>query len=248
MARSFNGTSDFIDVGSASVLNITGAFTSSIWLFPTSLATFNQVYSKNNGNSTYWQCYIASGGQVHAQLDGASLGNVISTNSISTNVWSHIAIARDGSNNVHIYINGADAGGSATGSNGSTTGQDLTIGKDIVNSRFWTGTLADFAIWTTNLSTLEIAGLAEGVRPIRTRPQSLIGWWPLDGLQSPEPDLSGSANNGTLTGTSSAFGPPIGLSTRYREQRLLPSAAFMIFNQILTQNVGGPVSVTATVT
>jgi hypothetical protein len=37
---------------------------------------------------------------------------------------------------------------------------------------------------------------------------NLKGWWPLDGYQSPEPDLSGNGNNGTLTGTAQVLGAP----------------------------------------
>ena len=35
-----------------------------------------------------------------------------------------------------------------------------------------------------------------------------IGYWPLDGISSPEPDLSGNWHPGTLTGTTYADDPP----------------------------------------
>jgi hypothetical protein len=50
--------------------------------------------------------------------------------------------------------------------------------------------------------------LAAGYRPVDVNSANLQGWWPLSGYSSPEPDISGNANNGTLTGTTQAPMPP----------------------------------------
>jgi hypothetical protein len=73
---------------------------------------------------------------------------------------------------------------------------------------FMSGSMADCAVWNTNLSSSDIAKLAAGYRPIDVNSANLVGWWPLSGYSSPEPDISGNANNGTLTGTSQAAMPP----------------------------------------
>jgi hypothetical protein len=64
------------------------------------------------------------------------------------------------------------------------------------------------AVWNVVLTAAEHLSLSKGVLPYKIRPSALIGWWQLDGLQSPEPDFSGKANNGTLTGTALVFGAP----------------------------------------
>ncbi len=96
----------------------------------------------------------------------------------------------------------------------------------------WDGGLADFAIWNTGLSALEVAALAKGVRPNSIRQKSLQIYYPLDGLASPEPDLSGNARNGTVHGTSRSFGPPVApFTSRWPQVTPVstPSAASLVF-------------------
>jgi hypothetical protein len=73
---------------------------------------------------------------------------------------------------------------------------------------FMDGLLADCAIWNTVLNSTQAAQLVAGYRPIDVNSANLIGWWPLSGYSSPEPDISSGARNGTLTGTSAAPMPP----------------------------------------
>ena len=58
------------------------------------------------------------------------------------------------------------------------------------------GQIADLAIGTLTLTAGEMSALAAGFRPSNIRRTALVGYWPLDGLSSPEPDLSGNAFNG----------------------------------------------------
>ena len=91
--------------------------------------------------------------------------------------------------------------------------------------QYLNGRLAEAAIHTAALSAGEMLALSRGVRPTRVRPQSLAGYWPLWGLSSPEPDLSGSANNGTLHGTSQADHAPLTLFTRKARGAVEPAAS-----------------------
>jgi hypothetical protein len=130
----------------------------------------------------------------------------------SANVWSHAAITSSSATSHAAYLNGGNKvtnSGTLSGATASTQtwlGSYKTSGG--AHGGFFAGTIADAAIWSVALSDAEIAALASGVRPKDIRPASLIAYWPLGGLQSPEPDISGGARNGTLTGTSAAFGPP----------------------------------------
>lgn len=88
------------------------------------------------------------------------------------------------------------------------------------------GTMADFALWSVILTAAELTALNQGARPGQIRPAGLQIWYPLDGLQSPEPDFSGNAHNGTLNGTSLASGPPVMMLTpRWPQTKLAGAAA-----------------------
>lgn len=80
------------------------------------------------------------------------------------------------------------------------------------------GPMAEVAIWNVALTAGEAAAHAAGVPANRIRPLSLKGYWPLYGIASPEPDLSGFRDNMTDGGGSSlaANHPPITLRTARR--------------------------------
>jgi hypothetical protein len=83
------------------------------------------------------------------------------------------------------------------------------MGSDSGVADFLSGGAADCAYWNTVLSSGQVAQLAAGYRPIDIgSTANLQGWWPLSGYSSPEPDISGNNNNGTLTGTAQAAMPP----------------------------------------
>jgi hypothetical protein len=83
----------------------------------------------------------------------------------------------------------------------------------LTSGQSFTGYLADLAVWTAGLTAIEADALWKGARPSDVRPRSLAAWLPLDGDVSPEPDISGFANNGTVTSATKIFGPPFKMIT-----------------------------------
>ena len=94
-------------------------------------------------------------------------------------------------------------------------------------------------MWSVALNTNEAAALAKGERPHKIRPANFLGYWPLDGIASPEPDFSGLAHNLTLTGSpAAANGPPIDLftpkaSTIFAVQAPIPGVGFQETTQFI---------------
>lgn len=141
------------------------------------------------------------------------------TSTIAHGQWFHFGLTYSGSGTLagsNAYLDGSvDNGGTnqvdSLGTNTTTNAIVPYIGQRNNATNPFYGNCADLGIWNTALTANEIASLAKGKRPHMVRPKSLVAYWPLDGLQSPEPDLSGNANNGTLTGTAYANGPPVTL-------------------------------------
>jgi hypothetical protein len=228
MGRLFNGTSDFIDCGTNSSLNIISNFTVAGWANPAVSANRKIIAAKDD--LSLGRCfYLAISSTNTTEFGTDAVPAITGSATISANTWVHIAaVYLSGATTGTIYLNGAvDVGPSGVGTAATDTAS-FTIGERTFagNNNFFNGLLADVAIWNTNLSTLQIAQLAKGYRPFNVNIANLKGWWPLDGLQSPEPDLSGFANNGILTGTTNAFGPPImPFTPRWPQYNIIPAAA-----------------------
>lgn len=217
MARSFNGSSDYIALGSFNYdTNTTGTF--SIWADISALPVAYSNFFDLGASTSYVEFYLKSTGNVAIYIGNMQYGFNISSDpvpsgpTLSTGTWYHLLFTIVQSGGVNLYLNGSANGSfatdSGTGSSHSITG---AIGQDLRSAgRFFNGNLAHFAFWNVVLSAGEIAALAKGALPFQIRPTALMTWLPLDGIASPEPDLSaGNANNGTLTGTALAAGPPL---------------------------------------
>jgi hypothetical protein len=122
----FDGVSDSLTFATSTALSLSGAFTIEFWIFLESLAVDGVQPSiitfpaQPNG----WQVYINSAGSYIALYDGnADVVNTFSS-SITANRWYHVAISRDASNNLAIFLDGVRKGSTASGAGtiGSTTG------------------------------------------------------------------------------------------------------------------------------
>ena len=221
MARSFNGTSsDYLQLGTSSVLN-PAAITVSAWVYLTSVpgsSTTSAILDRENGLAYHLSIYNSGGGgdilYGRATCSGGTCFALGSTN-LSLNAWHHVAFTYDSVAGGIVYLDGVQDGTDvavgtiATSTNNSSIGNSYWGGL----TKGLTGSLADVAVWNLALKTGEISALSKGARPGRIRANARIAWWPLDGIQSPEPDLSGNKLNGTVNGTAKSSGPPFTMFT-----------------------------------
>ena len=204
MSRSFATTSDSL----TSVNNVTALST------PISCAIWGKVTNSTGvgGSGNIWDFNASYGmavnnsSQISAELPG---GGVIGTSSLNT--WFHAgwtALLNNTSQTAQYYFNGTNSGSSTANMGGGLNTFQITAGAGPFGGSINGGSLADFAIWTDILTLAEYQALSKGVRPYNIRPTKLLIYWPIDGIQSPEPDFSGKANNATVAGTARSFGPP----------------------------------------
>lgn len=94
---------------------------------------------------------------------------------------------------------------------GSGTTTPCALAGEAGTANLDDGTIAEVTLWAeVALTASEISALAQGVSPNLIRPIGRLFQWPMWGVASPEPDISGSSNNGTVTGTSLADHAPVG--------------------------------------
>ena len=217
MARSFNGTSDFLNNVTGYLSGSSGPFTIALWMKSASVTQTNAYLgdSDDSVSAIGWALRygFTNDGAGHAQVDffvtagGFGTGSQIAI--LNTN-WHHICYRYLGAASEWAYF----LDGTKTVINASLTGtfstglNELLIGASgITGSNFYNGSLAEIAIWTTNVSDANITSLAAGSKATNFSPGNLIGYWQLCGTASPEPDGSGAGHSVALTGTTAAAHP-----------------------------------------
>lgn len=206
MARVVVNSTAYYSVGDVSAIDITGtALTVMAFVFPTSLSAAKRAWvTKASGDAG------AFSGQYGVETDGSALhvlaGDLfISTLALTANQWNHIGLVKNGTGAgaLAAYLNGSSQ---TTTSNGSIANgaESLRFGLNNQGAHGADGRIAQVCIWNVALSAAEVFALSRGASPYTIRPTSLKGFWPLFGVASPEPDLSGNGNPATATGTPAA--------------------------------------------
>jgi hypothetical protein len=214
MARQFvRASSQYVNTA-MSGLSAT-SLTVAIWVYPDSLPA--AAWACCAGGNGYFGI-VTIGTAVRAQCDNTTSSASIAesaTGVMSTGSWQHLcAVFTNNAPTVRIYHNGTLVASASPGDLPSFDTANHSAGRSpIGTANYWDGKLAEHALWRTMLTTDEIAALARGVPPTVIRPINLELYWPLWGVASPEPDLSGHSLNGTVTGATlvnhAPVGPPI---------------------------------------
>lgn len=217
-SRSFDGSNDRIGVGTIGASDAdfefgSGDFTLAFWVYATAWndgASRGICGKKLTDGSTGWLIYNdgGSGTKIDARL--LLTNNFFTATSVTTNTWQHWALTRSGST-VKWYLNGVE---DASGTNSSILVGliDTTyIGFNETHSGYFSGRLAYFSAYKGK--ALSVSEITQVMKMPGSVVDSLVAHLTLLG-DSPELDLSGLGNSGTLTETStSTDGPPIFLTT-----------------------------------
>jgi len=167
---------------------------------------------------------------------GAS-AHSITAGTLADNTWGHCGAVFASATSRTAYLNGTAATTNTTNINANTLTR-FNIGIfSRNNSRFEPadGRIADAAMWTVALSANEMAALAKGASPLRIRRESLAGYWPLYGFQSPEQNLAGALSLTVTNSPTQAEHAPVAPHSR----KFWPaSAPYIASNAAPTANAG----------
>lgn len=157
-----------ISDGSQSGLDITGDFSSSMWIKP---ETINESHLFAKWNHTSATSYMLTMGGApgylelvnNADPDGFGYTSVSKSHTFSAGTWYHVVSVYDASEgSVQFYVNGTSIG-AGTGldtSIANTSSSFRLCGRD--NGGYYDGMIDEVGIWNKKLSATDVANLYNG--------------------------------------------------------------------------------------
>jgi hypothetical protein len=182
VARVFaSASSEHISLGSATALEITGNITIFGWIKTT--ATAEQVWFgcyRSTSPFTGWGVGVnvssASSGKLAYWSNGSGAWR-LSSGTVNSGAWRAVGVVINwtGAGAGTFYIDGS-ASGTFTHTAPGASGATKYLGRSILGN-YYNGSLADVAVWNSNLSAANMASLGAGVSPPTIRPDALVYYY-----------------------------------------------------------------------
>lgn len=222
MARTFS-TGNSLSVASV-VADV--PLTISAWIYPTTLGVGQcAVGVGRTGTQNHSHILrIPTVDTIRAQTQQTTAVFAEASGTLSTNVWAHACVVFASSTDRRAYLNGSSSEGTNTTAATPVSMTTTAIGVHTSGVNPFNGRIGEVGIWNVALTAPEIDALARGVSPRLIRPGNLKGYWPVWGAASPEPDLSGSGFNMSLTGTPAQVDHPPTMAYLWSSQRSVVTA------------------------
>jgi hypothetical protein len=209
-ALSFNGSSQYVNVGHGASLDVGNTLTLEAWIKPASLDSRHGVFStrlNNAAGSFQLEVGTADGTSCHVVLSGVNTWVAkTSSNAITAGQWAHIAYVRTGAGagQQRIYVNGVaqtlltDAAYSFTNNT-----SDKVIGSGTNGTQFFPGQIDELRVWNVARSQTEIQQSMH--HALAGSETGLVAYYPFDQSSGTTlPDLTANANTGTLVNMTDA--------------------------------------------
>jgi len=193
----FDGIDDFVSLSS---ISLSSEFTISVWIKPTNIGSATSAII-NSGTNNSNRIGIYDADSLQFKLDGSNVFlSETGGNNFLENVWQHILIVRDSSNNISAFRNGASFGTSVSNSNTGTFDSLFRF----KSSNYSSGGLDEVAIWNSDQSA-NVASIYNSGAPNDISSLSPLNWWRMgDGDTFPTLTDNGSGgNDGTMTNMTS---------------------------------------------
>jgi Concanavalin A-like lectin/glucanases superfamily/Secretion system C-terminal sorting domain len=215
-ALNFNGTNSKVTIQNSTSLAIGGnTITLEAWINPASFkaetwqgSVILKDYSGGAGKDYGYGLRCGGQGQFDVVLGGGNWQELKSPqNSISLNIWTHIAATYDGSY-IRLYVNGEEVADKRVTFNIINYANNVIIGDSPgFPGRVFNGKIDEARIWNIARTSDEITkSMNEGLGSVilSTETSGLIGYWSMDeGTDQQVSDKSSFGNHGVLGSSSS---------------------------------------------
>lgn len=212
MARLFNpATPDFLRVETA--VATAAPFTVALWARVNSIVDNSTVWwmGDKDFDAESWALIFRTTGKLRFRIADSIILNVEAPGTFGLNTWEHACAVEAGPSDHRVFLRGVGAS-TATGPRTPDGSDRTSIGRadDLTPDNAMRGDIAHVAMWSLALTDQEVASLAAGVSPLRMRRDALAAYWPVGGVQSPEPDIVGGLAM-TVSGTPTKAEEPDGM-------------------------------------
>jgi len=168
-AYSFNGSSNYINVGTSSTL-FPDAFTFSAWINRGTLSGgdgYYQIVGRDSGGSAYAVLLIKSTGKLAPYIYGNASINYDGTGTytLSTSTWYHVVMTYDSTNGLKAYVNGNLDGSVAANGNPVNVSNATTIGYSILYGRYFNGSIDSVRVYRRALTADEVTTIYNSEKP-----------------------------------------------------------------------------------
>ncbi|MFA6306197.1 MAG: DUF2341 domain-containing protein [Patescibacteria group bacterium] len=233
----FDGGNDYVDIGNSNILKPSLPITVSVWVklkvnnVYQGILMNDDYYSDSSGNYYGIEVDISNSGKLRASFgDGA--GNSLSnrrtktgTTALLTNIWYHLTFVIRGANDMSLYINGVDDGGTYEGSGGVLAYSSASGRIGEMDSNFHiNGKIDEVKVYPYSRTAAQIkmdynvglagmsgasagdgAAVSIGKKSSAWLSNGLVAWWKMDetATTSGAIDYSGNGNTGTYINTAS---------------------------------------------
>lgn len=135
------------------------------------------------------------------RVSGGTIARAFSGSGFTGAAWNHGCVVGVSATSAISYCNGGTPGTDTTSC--TPSGFDNTtiaVSHRDTHTKYFSGDIAEVAIWNAALDANEVTSLARGYSPLLVRPSALVAYWPLIGRFDPEIDVR-AGQNFTLTNT-----------------------------------------------
>ncbi len=196
-------TTDYVNCGNGSSLNITQSLTMEAWIKPTAQRTHSIVKKFLTGGIVGYELFLANNAQrqVSVRLNNSASYRVNSTTPYPIDgSWMHVAATYDYSTKeIKLYVNGIQEGGTLAGpaSIASTT-NPLTIGSELSDfSKAFQGSIDEVRVWNIVRSDADIK--SNMTKKLIGNESGLVGYWRFDETSGTSMnDETSNNNDGTM--------------------------------------------------
>jgi hypothetical protein len=169
-AFSFNASStdlNYVDVNPFAGLTRDGALTYAMWIKPGATQLSEPTMIGSNGRGYDLRLAPSGSDWNVAFKNGTSVFSLITTATVATDVWTHVAVTKDvngsgGTNlaNVSFYINGSLVQSGTIGRAVTNNPARLFLGTGALTNQYYNGGLDEVHVYNEVLDANAIAGLA----------------------------------------------------------------------------------------